>query len=80
MGNIQQTTEVRETCREWSGEMSDRCNQLAEVILWGKLFPKDALGPRCRYHAESHLQGRSLPDVLREGWAVFDLHNLRRSR
>lgn len=71
-------SEVRESCREWVDETFDRCSRPAAAILWGKLFPPEALGPRCREHAETHLQGRSLPEALREGWAIFDLRNLRR--
>jgi hypothetical protein len=67
---------VHETCREWVN--IDRCNEPAEAILWGKLFPAEALGPRCRTHAEDHLGGRTLQQVLREGWAIFDLRGLRR--
>jgi hypothetical protein len=43
--------EIVETCREEVGEFGERCNERAEFLLWGKLFPKEALGPRCYDHA-----------------------------
>lgn len=73
--------EVHETCREWMDAPTfDRCNQPAEAILWGKLFPAEALGPRCRSHAERYLGRATLPEAIREGWAIFDLRGLRRDR
>lgn len=74
------STEVRETCREWPADALDRCNEPAEVILWGKLFPREALGPRCRFHAEKYFGGMSMIDALRQNWAIFDLRNLRRTK
>ncbi len=70
-------SEVRETCREWIEAKHDKCHELADVILWGKLFPADALCPRCRAHAEDWLC-RRIEDALRESWAIFDLRNLKR--
>lgn len=62
---------LRETCREWPDDAFDRCNQPAEFILWGKLFPPEALGPRCYEHAVKHT-GHSMPSQV-DQWAVFDL-------
>lgn len=72
--------EIHESCREWDDESMSRCGAPADVILWGKLFPQDALGPRCREHAENHLNHRTLEECLRQGWAIFDLRNLRRTK
>ena len=68
---------MRESCREWVDEIANKCNRPAVVILWGKLFPAEALGPRCPEHAEKHL-GRYYVDAIREHWAIFDLRNLTR--
>jgi hypothetical protein len=40
----------------------------AIVIVWGKLFPPEALGPRCWDHAAEHVDMSRL-----DQWAVFDL-------
>lgn len=57
-------------CREWQDETNDRCNVPAEFVLWGKLFPKEALGPRCYDHAAMHAGHRALGDPA---WAILDL-------
>lgn len=46
----------------------------AAFILWGKLFPQEALGPRCYDHAARWL-GRGIDQV--DQHAVFDLRPLR---
>lgn len=74
------TTEVTESCREWVEEKFNRCGEPAVLLLWGKLFPLAALGPRCRAHAEKHLNGRTMESVIREHWAVLDLRGLRRTK
>lgn len=62
-----------ESCREWIEEPKfDRCNERAVAILWGKLLPAEALGPRCEQHTHDHL-GRSISEAVREGCAVYDL-------
>lgn len=68
-------TEVREACREWLTAKNRYCHATAEVILWGKLFPIEALGPRCYDHATKHVHHSDLFDPQR---AIFDLRNLRR--
>jgi hypothetical protein len=77
VGNIQQTVEVIQTCRE-EVELEDggRCGARAEFLLWGKLFPKEALGPRCYDHAVKWTH-HSLPTKV-DQWAVLDLRGLRR--
>jgi hypothetical protein len=66
-----------EPCREWVAEKHDRCNERSDVILWGKLFPADALGPRCLDHAAAHIGWRSLAADQIEQHAVFDLRPIR---
>lgn len=65
---------VSESCRE---EMADgsRCGAPAETILWGKLLPSEAFGPRCYEHAAKHIGGRAVHDPT---WAAFDLRRLYR--
>ena len=63
--------DTRETCREWPPERLDRCNAPAEFILWGKLFPPEALGPRCYDHAYKHIGGAGMSQL--DQWAVYDL-------
>jgi hypothetical protein len=60
----------REWCRE-EDEHGDRCARRAEFLLWGKLFPPDALGPRCHEHAIKHTH-YSMPSRT-DQWAVYDL-------
>lgn len=61
---------------EWCRECRDEAAWLApgreaDFILWGKLFPPEALGPRCYDHAEKWI-GRA--DMLQiEMCAVYDL-------
>jgi hypothetical protein len=63
------------TCREWCDEKINRCNEPAEFVLWGKLFPPDALGPRCYDHAAKWAGHRALGDPA---WAIIDLRPLLR--
>lgn len=66
---------VREFCREWP-DGGERCNAPAEFILWGKLLPPEALGPRCHDHAAKHVGHRALTDP---SWAIFHLAGLYRA-
>lgn len=63
----------RETCREWVKEKWDRCNEPAIGVIWGKLFPPAALGPRCHAHLCYWCNERSVEQIFREGFAVYDL-------
>lgn len=63
---------MSETCREWlEGDISTRCHERAAFIIWGKLSPREALGPRCYAHAVDHLGFNFSYQV--DQWAVFDL-------
>jgi len=70
------TLPKQEHCREWVEHKYDRCNAQAVVILWGKLFPAEALGPRCNFHAVPHFMGRSVTEIITAGWAVYDLRQI----
>lgn len=65
--------QARTGCREELGAEGkwEKCNQPAEFILWGKLIPPEALGPRCYDHAARHIGHWGL--APNSGWAVFDL-------
>jgi len=59
---------VSEWCREELPDHQGKCGEEAEFILWGKLFPPEALGPRCWRHAYAHC-----PYVGDPAWAIYDL-------
>lgn len=61
------------SCREWLPEKADNCNAPTEYVLWGKLIPTEALGPRCYDHAAEHVGHRALGDPA---WAIIDLWKL----
>jgi hypothetical protein len=48
------------------------------VIIWGKLFPLEALGPRCLDHAAKHIGWASMSRL--DQVAVFDLRLVERRR
>ena len=60
-----------EHCRHWVDEKVDRCNEPASIIVWGKLFEMDELGPRCSKHWPSSVHEDRL-----DQYAVFDLRPL----
>lgn len=61
----------REWCRECKDEREFGAPGVpADFILWGKLFPPEALGPKCWMHAEKHI-GRGMTQI--DQWAVYDL-------
>jgi hypothetical protein len=62
-------------CRDWPDGASDRCNAPADYVLWGKLFPLDALGPRCYDCAAKRVGHRGLGDP---SYAIVDLGALAR--
>jgi hypothetical protein len=68
-----------EFCREWVEDKANHCAEPADFILWGKLFPPEALGPRCHDHAYEHAPGAFRG--TQGQWAIFDLRGLyRRSK
>lgn len=48
----------------------------AEFILWGKLFPPEALGPRCYDHTSKYVGWAGMGRI--DQWAVLDLRHLYR--
>lgn len=69
---------IKEYCREELGPEAgyQRCNEPAEYLLWGKLFPPSALVPRCYDHAAEHAGHYALtPHGLSQG-AILDLRRL----
>jgi len=62
-------------CRE---DMPDgsRCWAKAEYVLWGKLLPARALGPRCYDHAAEHIGHHGLASG--SGWALLHLRDIAR--
>jgi hypothetical protein len=62
---------AQEPCREWVEKKANRCNAPSDFILWGKLFPPEALGPRCYDHAYIHIGYGGISQI--DQWAVFDL-------
>ncbi len=71
-------------CREWMGsepnhfgQRFNNCYAPAEFVIWGKLFPREALGPRCYDHAAKHIGHDAL--IPNSGYAVMDLRPLRRA-
>jgi hypothetical protein len=74
---------VTEGCREELGAPTyEKCFEPAEFILWGKLLPAGALGPRCYDHAAKHvghgmLARRLSGDPLKLEAAIMDLRPLR---
>ena len=63
----------QETCHEELGADHNfkRCNRPAEFILWGKLLPPEALGPRCYTHAADHVGDQALGP--NSGRAIYHL-------
>lgn len=68
---------VRESCRTWDDEKWNRCGAKAVVLVWGKLFDPEDLGPKCIDH---------LPEAVLPYWphrldqiAVLDLRELFRT-
>ena len=63
-----------EHCRNWIGE--ERCGKPAEFIVWGKLFPLDALGPRCYDCAAEQVGHRGLAVGNPQGYAIYHLNDV----
>lgn len=63
-----------ESCREWiESPRFDRCGEKAVGIIWGKLFPPEALGPRCADHVALHCNGRGMNELMAAAYAIYDL-------
>lgn len=81
MTDQQANNVVLEWCRSCRDETEERGdygmesgNQTpADVIVWGKLFPPEAMGPRCLTHYYAETNARRV-----DGYAVFDLRGLTR--
>jgi hypothetical protein len=54
-------------CRDQEPPVSTR----AEFILWGKLLPPEAFGPKCYDHAAEHLGWQAMSRI--DQYAVYDL-------
>ena len=64
-------------CREDFGPPTYRlCWKPAEYVLWGKLIPPEALGPRCYDHAAKHLGHQALG--VGANYALINLRDLAR--
>lgn len=59
--------------REFPERSYERCGKPAEYIVWGKLFPKEALGPRCRDCLVDQCGHRAPVD---SSYAIYKLPNL----
>lgn len=59
--------------REFPERSYERCGKPAEFIVWGKLFPKEALGPRCRDCLEDQCGHRAPGDP---SYAIYHLPEL----
>lgn len=66
----QQCREVLACRREFPERSYERCGKPAKYIVWGKLFPKEALGPRCRDCLEDQCGHRGPTDPI---YAIYDL-------
>lgn len=64
-----------ESCRQCRDELPFGAPSVpADFILWGKLLPSDALGPKCYEHAKEWLGPRAMGQL--DQYAVFDLRPL----
>jgi hypothetical protein len=61
---------VSEFCRHRNDDDGKLCGQPAKMIVWGKLFPPDALGPRCYDHAAEQIGHRAAGDRS-PGYAIY---------
>jgi hypothetical protein len=72
--------ELRDAGREFCRECRDEREWLAppvpaDFILWGKLLPPEAFGPKCYDHAAKHLGRWEMMNI--DQCAVFDLRPFR---
>lgn len=65
-------------CRECRDEMPMFSSNIprADFVLWGKLFPPEAFGPKCYDHAAKHIGWSGMSQI--EGMAVVDLRPINR--
>lgn len=61
-------------CREWCHDKAAICGRPADYVIWGKLAPPEAFGPRCYDHAADHLGYPAL--AWWSGWALVNLRDL----
>jgi len=69
---------VPEWCRE-DLPNGERCDNPAEFILWGRLFSKEGLGPRCYDHAAKHAGHRALSPGAVGQYAIYVLPHATRN-
>ena len=68
--------EIAEAAKTLTSEWCRECREEpAEFILWGKLFPPEALGPRCYTCARKHVPAQGLGDP---SWAIANLGPVQR--
>jgi hypothetical protein len=67
-----------EPCRFWL-KSNNRCGRPATVIVWGKFFSGDQLGPRCHKHAVDQI-GYEAAANYRDQYAVYRIENAGRDR
>lgn len=77
-GTARVPTPIAESVRPLKVEYCRECRDLeppvhtrAEFILWGKLFPAEAFGPKCYDHAAKHLGWQAMSRI--DQYAVYDL-------
>ncbi len=68
---------VLTVCREWRDKAPVFAKSVtpADFILWGKLFPPEALGPKCYEHAAKHIGYSGMSQI--DQYAVVDLRPIR---
>lgn len=59
---------MRESCRTIFDSNGQRCSNEADVIVWGKLFNPEHVGPRCWDCAERQLGFNHAHD---RQWAIY---------
>lgn len=69
-------TERIEFCHRRLEPWGEWCGKDAEFVIWGKLFPTDALGPRCYDCAAEQIGHAALGDKY---YAILDLRPLTRA-
>lgn len=58
-----------EHCRACRDEFDEMVP--AEFIIWGKLTPREHLGPRCYHHTAEFVGSTGMSQI--DQWAIFDL-------